>query len=166
MSPSSPTLATLAMQINRGDIQNFLTIRHVMPVDDKSIAALLLKSFLETNSKKMSHVKYNEKWIFELFDVRARREAGVEVVIEMGREIFATCARIPPGCLEGTEWTLNTAYLRALAVDPEYHGLGLSRLMLLESIHLARSWNADHVALPIQSGAEGVARVYKDFGFL
>jgi len=154
-----------SQSINRREIQNFITVRHAQPGDDKAVAALLLNSFLETNNKKMPEVKHNEERILELFDVKSRREAGVVVVIEIGREIIATCAMIPPASIEGEEWTLETAYLRTVAVDPAYHGLGLSRTLLEESQNIAKKWNVDHIALHVQSGAGGVARLYEQFGF-
>jgi GNAT superfamily N-acetyltransferase len=160
------TMTAVASQsTNRREIQNFITTRHAQPADDKAIAALLLNSFLETNNKKMPEVRHNEQRIMELFDVKSRREAGIVIVVEIGREIIATCAMIAPGSSEGEEWTLETAYLRTVAVDPAFHGLGLSGALLGESLRIAEKWNVEHIALHVQRGAAGVARLYEQFGF-
>ena len=150
---------------NPRDIENFLRTRVATEQDDRYIAALLLKAFLETNSKKMPSVRHNEERIFELFNVATRRKHGKVIIVELGKEIVATCALIPPGSPEGEEWTLDTAYLRALAVDPNYHGLGLSRRLLDASRNLASEWNVDSVALHVQAGATGVAKLYQKYGF-
>lgn len=153
------------IQTNPRDVENFMYTRFATESDDKEVAALLLKSFIETNSKKMPNVRHNEERIFELFDVATRRQHGKVLLVELGKEIVATCALIHPGSPEGSEWTLDTAYLRALAVDPNYHGLGLSRRLLDAARNLALEWRVQSIALHVQRGADGVARVYQKYGF-
>lgn len=156
---------SIQMPTNVRDVTNFIQYRYATEDDDQVIAALLLRSFLETDSRKHPTVKHNSDRIKELFDVRSRREAGIVVVGLLGREIIGTCSMIPPGTTQGSEWTLDTAYLRTLAVDPRFHGLGLSNRLLTESVQIALNWKAMHIALHVQKGAAGVARVYSQFGF-
>jgi GNAT superfamily N-acetyltransferase len=151
--------------LQKRDISNFLKLRSARPGDDLAIGELLVKSFLETYAEKLPGVVANEERISELQNVASRREAGIVRVLEFGYRLIGTYALIHPENENNEAWTDSTATLRCLAMDREFHSLGLSELLMSDAIKIAKGWGARGICLHVQDGAHGVARLYEKIGF-
>jgi GNAT superfamily N-acetyltransferase len=98
--------------------------------------------------------------------VAARRKVATVLVAEVDGEVGGTVALFPPGA-PGTEaWLPKAADLRMLATAVRYHGTGLARPLLDAAEALARSWDVDAVCLHVRRGAQGVARMYMQRGYV
>lgn len=150
---------------NRRDISHFVLVRLARVEDERAIGELLVRAFVQTYSRKLPEVETNSVRKLELHDVAGRREEGLVYVMELGYRIIGTFTLIRPGALLTQSWLPNTANLRCVAIDPEYHGLGLSQQLLVEAERRAREWGSDAICLHVQKGAEGVAKMYEKFGF-
>ncbi len=148
------------------DIYDFLILRKATAIDDAEIGALLVKAFIETYRAKLPQIQTNQERITELQNVASRREHGEVVVLELGYRIIGTCSIIHPSSTDSQSWLSQTANIRCVAVDPEFHGLAFSDILLNEAERLAASWDSRHICLHIQEGAEGVGRLYEKRGFI
>ena len=148
------------------DIGSFIRLREALSTDLTEIGELLVKTFSQTYKAKMPHIHTCNERYEELRDVESRRAHGKVLVLELGRQIIGTVTLIYPNAKETQSWIRNAANLRCLAIDPGFHGLGFSEILLDECERLARSWNADFICLHTQSGALGVARLYTRKGYL
>lgn len=148
------------------DIFDFINIRTATRLDERAVGNLLVTSFAETNARKNPGVATSPERIAELQDVRSRRQNGEVVIIEFGYRIIGTFTLIRPGSSLAPEcWLKNAALLRCVAIDPEFHGLGFSEILLAESERLAQSWSASYICLHVQQGADGVAKLYRRRGY-
>lgn len=156
---------TSADLLQRRDLTNFIRLRNAHPGDDLAVGELLVKTFRDTNAKKMPELATPPEREIELRNVHGRRLNGAVRIIELGYQIIATASLIHPQSALDESWTPNTCTLRCLAVDPRFHSLRLSQKLVLDAIELARKWETDGICLHVQSGAHGVARLYQEFGF-
>jgi GNAT superfamily N-acetyltransferase len=148
------------------DIFDFINIRQASCLDDNHVADLLVKSFTETYAQKLPQIVTPQQRISELRDIKSRRENGEVCVLELGYRIIGTFSLINPDSNLSECWIQNAANLRCLAIDPEFHGLGFSEVLLTESERIARSWSLSLICLHVQKGAEGVAKLYKKRGYI
>ncbi len=151
---------------NKRDISHFLLMRVARQDDDKQVGELLLRAFEQTYRYKLPEVFTNRQRKIELMDVESRREEGVVYVLELGYRIIGTFALMPPSCGTSQSWVANSANLRCVALDPDFHGYGFSEMMLEEAERIARNWKCEAIVLHVQDGAEGVARLYQKKGFI
>jgi GNAT superfamily N-acetyltransferase len=143
-----------------------VVIREARPEDDAIVGDLLVEAFITQYAKKLPEVVYTEERKRELRDVAARRKVATVLVAEVDGEVGGTVALFPPGA-PGTEaWLPKAADLRMLATAVRYHGTGLARPLLDAAEALARSWDVDAVCLHVRRGAEGVARMYMQRGYV
>lgn len=149
----------------RRDLTNFVRLRNAHPGDDVLIGNLLVHTFRETNAKKLSAALTTPDREIELRNVHSRRLHGVVRVIELGFQIIGSHSLIYPGSPLDESWTANTCTLRCVAIDPNFHTLRLSEMLIKDAVDLARQWNSDNVCLHVQQGAIGVAKLYQEFGF-
>lgn len=151
--------------LERRDVCNFLRLRTAHPGDDPAIAELLVRSFHETYLRKLPDLETPPGREGELRDVHSRRQNGVVRVMELGFQIIGTYSLILPESTLDDSWTPLTATLRCLALDPDFHSLKLSEVLLRDAVAIAERWRVRNVCLHVQCGAEGVARLYRRFGF-
>jgi GNAT superfamily N-acetyltransferase len=143
-----------------------VVIREARPEDDAIVGDLLVEAFITQYAKKLPEVVYTEERKRELRDVAARRKVATVLVAEVDGEVGGTVALFPPGA-PGTEaWLPKAADLRMLATAVRYHGTGLARPLLDAAEALARSWDVDAVCLHVRRGAQGVARMYMQRGYV
>ena len=163
------TLNALALQeshsLGRRDILNFMKMRESQQEDDLTIGGLLIDAFTYTYAEKLPATRTDEQRIFELFSMRRRRQYGAVRVLELTNRIIGTYSLIRPQTEECQGWTSDSANLRCLAIDREFHGMGLSKLLLTDALDLASQWGVKGIDLHVQDGAVGVARLYESFGF-
>lgn len=148
------------------DIFDFVNIRQASGLDDDDIGDLLVKSFTETYAEKLPHIATPQKRVSELRNVKSRRENGEVFVLELGYRIIGTFSLIRPDSNQSESWIQKAGNLRCLAIDPEFHGLGFSEVLLNESERIARSWSLSFICLHVQKGADGVAKLYKKRGYI
>ncbi len=159
-------LLELNPKIRKRDIANFIQIRRALPGDDLAIAELLTKTFLTTYEKKLPTVQTTAERRQELQNVATRRKNGHVAVAELGFRIIGTFALIHPESEESESWVINGSTLRCVAIDPEFHGLDLSKLLLEEAERIARLWDSDCICLHVQAEANRVASLYERSGYL
>ncbi len=148
------------------DLANFIGFRPALPSDDLAIAELLVRTFLSTYEQKLPSIITTDDRKNELRNVGARRKQGHVCVAELGYRIIGTFSLIHPESPNSDAWRSNGANLRCLAIDPEFHGLALSELLLKESERIAKAWHSEAVYLHVQKGAAKVAMLYERNGYL
>lgn len=147
------------------DIVNFIHLRQATPADDLAVAELLLHTFLSTYQAKLPSVHTPEERKRELRDVGSRRREGYVGVAELGYQIIGTFSLIHPESPASEVWAEPGATLRCVAIDPEFHGLALSELLLDEADRVARAWGTRRTYLHVQEGATKVALLYQRHGY-
>ena len=148
------------------DVANFMQLRIAGPGDDPAISDLLTRTFLETYARKLPEVETTEERKLELRDVASKRRAGMVCVLEFGHRVVGTFSLIHPESPDTDSWIENYATLRCVAIDPEFHGLQFSQILLDESVRLACSWALSGLCLHVQKGAHKVASLYEKFGYV
>jgi len=148
------------------DLVNFIRLRPAMPGDDLSVAELLVHTFLSTYERKLPFLTTCDDRKKELRDVSSRRKQGYVCVVELGYRIIGTFSLIHPESPKSEAWRPNGATLRCVAIDPEFHGLALSELLLDEADRVASAWNSEAIHLHVQKGAAKVASLYLRHGYL
>lgn len=148
------------------DLSNFINLRPALPGDDLSIAELLTNTFLSTYKKKLPAIETSEERKAELRDVALRRRSGYVSVAELGYRIIGTFSLIHPESPLTDAWRPNGATLRCVAIDPEFHGLELSSILLEEADRIAGLWKSSALFLHVQKGANKVASLYEKFGYV
>lgn len=151
--------------LNRRDLTNFMKIRTAHPGDDLVVGELLVKSFRETYAQKLPTISTTLEREIELRDVNSRRINGVVRISELGFQVIGSYSLMSPGSALDESWTPMTCTLRCVAIDPQFHSLKLSEKLIFDAIGVAKNWNAAGIALHVQAGADGVARLYEQFGF-
>ncbi len=149
----------------RRDLTNFMRIRNAYPGDDLIIGEMLVKSFRETYALKLPTVSTPPEREIELRDIHSRRINGVVRISELGFQIIGTYSLIAPDSALDESWTPQTCTLRCVAIEPRFHSLKLSEKLIFDAIDVAKKWNAGGICLHVQEGADGVARLYQQFGF-
>lgn len=147
------------------DILNFVSLRLAHERDDVAVGDLLTRAFTATYERKLPSVATPYERLSELRRVSERREDGAVLILELGYRAIGTAALIRPGAASSQAWLPDAANLRCLAIDPQFHGLGLSNPILDACETAARSWQAGCICLHVQIGAEGVARLYESRGY-
>lgn len=150
----------------RRDLTNFMSIRNAHPGDDLVVGELLVRTFRETYAQKLPSIMTTPEREIELRDVNSRRINGVVRVTELGFQIIGSYSLIAPGSGLDESWTPRTCTLRCVAVDPRFHSLKLSEKLIFDALEVAQKWKASAICLHVQSGADGVARLYQKFGFV
>lgn len=148
------------------DLLEFVTLRESHPGEDLEIGGLLLLSFTTTNLRKTPTTGTSDARVIELLSVHKRRNCGFVRVLELGRRIIGTYSLMRPHSEENLSWRKDTAYLRCLAIDPEFHGSGLSNKLLREAVNLAQAMDVNGITLDVFAEAHGVGRLYEKFGFV
>lgn len=151
---------------DKRDVLNFMHIRTAGPGDDAAIGAFLLHTFLETYERKLPNIATSEERKRDLLDVRSKRRGGVVCLLELGFKIVGVFAMLHPDANSSEAWLPNSGNLRCVAVDPECHGLAFSQVILKESVEIALAWKLENICLHVQRGADSVARLYQNFGYL
>lgn len=149
----------------RRDLTNFMRIRNAHPGDDLVVGEMLVKSFRETYAQKLPTISTTPEREIELRDVNSRRINGVVRISELGFQIIGSYSLIAPGSALDESWTPMTCTLRCVAIEPRFHSLKLSEKLIFDAIDVAKKWNTDGICLHVQAGADGVARLYGQFGF-
>lgn len=149
----------------RRDIERFVTVRDAHPGDDRAIAGVLVTAFTLTYAQRLPDVKTDASRVLELVNIEARRRCGVVRVMELGARVIGTHSLMRPGTPECQIWRKAAANLRCLAIDTEFHGLKLSERLLVDAEAHAVSWGVGEVCLHVQQGADGVAKLYRGYGF-
>jgi GNAT superfamily N-acetyltransferase len=147
------------------DILNFVTLRLAHEGDDITIGDLLTRAFTATYEKKLPEVATPYQRLSELRGVADRRRAGAVYALELGYRAIGSVALIRPNSAYSQAWLPATANLRCLAIDPDFHGLGLTEPLLAASEQLTQSWGFDQICLHVQKGAAGIARLYESRGY-
>jgi GNAT superfamily N-acetyltransferase len=148
------------------DISNFLQIREAAAEDDTSVGEFLLHAFDTTYFKKMPEAALSEDRKRDLLDVAGRRASGGVWILSLGEQLVGTFSMLHPRSNLAESWLPESAVLRCVAIAPQFHGLGLSERILLESEQIARLWGMKALCLHVVQGSKGVAGVYENFGFL
>ncbi len=143
-----------------------ILIRAAGPGDDARVGELLVNAYLSTYAKKMPEVFVPERRRADLRDVARQRTLGTVLVAEMEGKIVATVTLARPGDPESHAWTPNTGEIRRMAVEPAFHGRGISRALLGDCVRLAREWKLSALALHVRRGAKGIARMYQANGYV
>jgi GNAT superfamily N-acetyltransferase len=151
---------------NRRDLWNFIRLRQASVADDLALADLLTKTFLTTYERKLPTVATPKSRKIELENVADRRKNGYVCVAELGYRIIGTFSLIHPESNLSEAWRPNGATLRCVAVDPDFHGLDLSTLLLNEAEKIAAFWRANSIFLHVQNEALKVAALYERHGYL
>lgn len=151
--------------LRKRDVLNFMRWRDASEADDRAIAQLLLATFTVTNALKRPDLASTAERVRELNDVASRRASGVVRLLEFGHRIIGTYALMKPGARECLAWIGNAAYLRAVALDPEFQGINLAESLIENSIQTARLWEVERICLHIVRGSDGLARLYGRFGY-
>jgi ribosomal protein S18 acetylase RimI-like enzyme len=151
--------------LQRRDLANFVRIRSAHPGDDFPIGELLVSTFRDTYARKLPSIGTTDERERELRDVATRRQNGTVRVIEVGYRIIGCYSLIHPASPINESWSPMTCTLRCLAIDPEFHSLKLSEKLLWDAVLIANTWQARMICLHVQIGADGVARLYENFGF-
>jgi len=150
----------------RRDLINFIQLRPALPSDDLAVADLLTNTFLSTYEKKLPLLTTTEERKSELRNVAGRRKSGYVCIAELGYQIIGTFSLIHPESPANEAWRANGSTLRCVAIDPAFHGLSLSFLLLQEAERISSLWNADSIYLHVHKGADKVASLYQRFGYL
>jgi hypothetical protein len=150
---------------NTRDVLNFVSIRQALPKDDAVIGDFLVSVFAEKQKEKLQDHVDSEERSWDLRNVKERRQEGVVMVFELGHQIVATFALIHPQSRINESWLLNSSLLRCVALDKDFRGLNVSKLLLDEVNLLSRKFNSDHVCLHVFSDAPRVAFMYENNGF-
>lgn len=148
------------------DVSHFIRLRAATPSDDLVLADLLLRTFISTYERKLPSVATSDERKAELKNVSARRRQGFVCVAELGYQVIGTFALIHPESLTSEAWQPGGATLRCLAIDPDFHGLDLSEVLILEAERIAKFWRANGIFLHVQAGADRVAALYERHGFV
>jgi len=148
------------------DIINFISLRQATPADDIAVAELLTHTFISTYREKLPAVLTSEERKRELRDVGSRRRQGHVCVAELGYRTIGSFSLIHPESEASEAWGPHGATLRCVAIDPEFHGLALSELLLNESDRIAKAWGARAIYLHVQKGASKVAILYQRHGYV
>ncbi len=144
-----------------------IIIREAGPEDDARIGELLIHAFIATYARKMPTVVYGDARKAELRDVAVKRARATVLVADIGGEIVGTVSIFKPKAPTSEAWLPHFADLRHLAVDPSFHGKGVSGPLLDRAEAIARDeWETDGICLHVRRGADGVARLYQNRGFL
>jgi predicted N-acetyltransferase YhbS len=149
-----------ALNVAKTDVKHFVHMRLSHEGDDEAIRELLVLSFLD--EKRATTLG---GFSLELLEVVERRKTGDVIILEHNGRLIGTISVISAQSPQSQSWMPNAAYLRFHAIDPEFHGLGLSELLLAECEERARRMKASAICLHIQKGAEGLARFYQSFGY-
>lgn len=150
----------------RRDVTNFIKMRAALPADDLAIAELLEQTFLTTYAKKLPSLTTTEERKKELRAVGSRRKLGHVAVAELGYRIIGTFSLTHPESSGEGAWRPNSSGLRCVAIDPDFHGLQLSELLLSEADRIALAWSAESICLHVQKEAEKVAQLYLQHGYI
>lgn len=160
-------LATPSIDLaGRRDLINFIQLRPALPCDDLAVADLLTNTFISTYEKKLPLLTTTEERKSELRNVASRRKSGYVCIAELGYRIIGTFSLIHPESPANEAWRANGTTLRCVAIDPEFHGLSLSFLLLKEAERISSLWTADSIYLHVHKGADKVASLYQKFGYL
>lgn len=144
-----------------------IIIREAKPTDDFVIGELLINAFLETYARKMPEVVYDEARKSELRDVATKRSRATVLVADIGGEVIGTVAIFKPNAPTSEAWIPNFADLRHLAVEPRFHGKGIAKPLLDRAEEIASDeWKVNGICLHVRHGADGVARLYQNRGFI
>jgi len=142
-----------------------VTIREATAADDRAIAALLVKAFVERYATKMPEVKVTERRIAELRDVASKRAAAKVWVAELDGLVVGTVALWPKGSPGSESWVPTACDLRHLAVDASVQGQGASGALLDTAERAGRESGATAVVLHVRRGAVGVRQLYEARGY-
>lgn len=141
-------------------------IREAMPADDTAIGEVLIAAFVETYARKMPEVTVTEGRKQSLRAVAHKRSVARVWVAELEGRIVGTVSVWPVGAPGSEAWLPNAADLRHLAVAPGFHGRGISRMLMETAERFAFDSGAKAICLHVRRGAEGVARLYRDRGYV
>ena len=147
------------------DITHFLTKRVSHPGDDLVVGDLLIRAFVPTYQEKLS-LETCESRRSELRDIESRRRCGVVYVLELGYRIIGTFALISPNTEQSQAWLDGAGTLRCVAIDPDFRGYGFSSELLKISDEVASAWKLPAICLHVQEGADSVARLYRQHGYV
>jgi GNAT superfamily N-acetyltransferase len=143
-----------------------IVIRDARGADAQRLGQLLIDAFLERYREKMPEVRLNDARLQELRDVGTLAAEGASVLVaEHGAEIVGTVTLLPHGAAHSESWIDGAANLRYLAVDPRFHGRGVSGPLLDAAEDLARASGVPCVCLHVRRGAVGVANLYRRRGY-
>jgi predicted N-acetyltransferase YhbS len=141
-------------------------VREARPEDDARIGELLVEAFVETYARKMPEVRVTEERKAELRAVAEKRKIAAVFVAEVEGQVVGTISIYPPGSHRSEAWKPGSADLRHLAVDPRFHGRGVSTPLIQAAEAKAREWDARGICLHVRRGAGGIARLYQSKGYL
>lgn len=141
-------------------------IRTARPEDDAPLGELLVRTFVETYSQKMPEVVVSERRKKELRNVEERRQHGTVLVGEEGNALVATVTLFRFGRKGAEAWSPDAASLRMMVIDSQCHGKQYSRQLIEHCVEIAEEWKCRAIELHVRRGAEGLARMYENSGFV
>lgn len=150
---------------NRRDISNFMHLRKAHPWEDVEIGCILVRSFTEGMKKTEVNSQLSQERIRDYSNVAEKRAFGEVWVLELGLKIVGSFSLIYPKTPISDSWIENYGCLRCLALDPKFHGLKLSNLLLRHAEVAAKERGFEGICLHVQRGAERVANLYTQWGY-
>jgi GNAT superfamily N-acetyltransferase len=105
------------------------------------------------------------RYLTDILDVEARREAGQVLVAEHRGRVVGTVTYYPDAGHEGFGWPAGWAGLRALGVEPRARGLGVGRALLGECLDRARAAGAPVLCLHTAEFMAAAVAIYEAAGF-
>jgi GNAT superfamily N-acetyltransferase len=105
------------------------------------------------------------RYLTDILDVEARREAGKVLVAEHRGRVVGTVTYYPDAGQEDLGWPAGWAGLRALGVEPRARGLGIGRALLGECLDRARAAAAPVLCLHTAEFMAAAVAIYEAAGF-
>ena len=146
--------------------------RVATPQDDSAIGDLLVQSFLQTYARKLPDVVLTERRLADLRNVESRRKEAVVLALEeldtedsAYKKIVGTLTISMPGAPKSNAWIPGYADGKMLVILPEYHQLGLSRLLIDTGEKMIIEKGGIGVSIHVRREAKGLARSYEAVGF-
>lgn len=143
-----------------------LTIREATAADDHAIGELLIQAFVDTYRRKMPEVVVTESRIADLRNVASKRNDGAVLVCDLYGELCGTVTLLPATFDASRLWDKRLSELRYLAVRHDQKGKGISKALLRAAERVALQWGSEGIGLHVRRGAEGVARFYREDGYV
>ena len=151
---------------NKRDILNFITFREASPEDDTALGEFLVSTFHSTGKKTINEPDMTEERLFELRNTRFRRENAYVRLVELGGSIVGSYTLSPPASKTNYSWEKNSSFLSTFALHPNFQGLGLGNILLLEAQFKSLKDNHMLMTLVVNRNARGLQRFYQRFGFM
>lgn len=149
---------------NKRDFINFVSIRNSEPKDDSILGDLLVSVFSRVNQEKVG-VSMTKERMTELQKTTDRRIESLVRILEFGSQIIGSYTLSFPGSSHYLSWNSNDCYFSTFAILPEYHGLELGPLLLLDAQSIALSQSIPSISILVEKDAHKLHNFYQKQGF-